>query len=223
MGNSIGSSRDTEAARGDYEEDSSFFRRQSGENRNSVDPHDHDDLEHSAETTGLYNVEGGDDEDHEVTGTTFQRALAKLKRVIFSENWLFLVVLGVVAALVGFGIDAGIYYLYELQVKFANLGTKWGAQYALWVTWSVVFSALAILPIILISANASGTKRKYLNSSSSLTRQQPCLFLYMSNHFDFDFFCRFTLLHLNTHPSSYLTSSWTFYSTLSLFCSCLNW
>lgn len=124
----------------------------------SADFVDHDDLDHSAETTGLYNVGGDDNDHHEPTGTTFQKALGRLRRVIFSENWLFLVVLGIVCALVGFGIDAGIYYLYEAQLKFSELGTKWGAQYALWVTWSVVFSALAILPIILISANASGTK-----------------------------------------------------------------
>lgn len=157
MGNSSSSSRDEEGGRPFQEEDDPFFEDRPSRTRRSADFGDADDLEHSAETTGLYNVEDENDEHHEVSGTAFQRALIRLKRVIFSENWLFLIVLGVVCALVGFGIDAGIYYLYEAQKKFAELSPVWGGQYALWVTWSVVFSALAILPIILISSNASGT------------------------------------------------------------------
>lgn len=157
MGNSSSSSRDEEGGRPFQEDDGPYFEDGPSGGRNSADFGENDDLEHSAETTGLYNVGGGEDEHHEVSGTAFQRALVRVKRVIFSENWLFLLALGIACALVGFGIDAGIYYLYEAQKKFAALSPVWGGQYALWVTWSVVFSALAILPILLISSNASGT------------------------------------------------------------------
>jgi hypothetical protein len=125
--------------------------------RQSSDWHsDGEDSESVAEARGLYSVEDTGDDDHHATHSLCSRAIKRLKRVIFSENWLFLIILGIVAALVGFGIDAAIYYLYVAQVKFSALAHVWGGQYVIWIVWCLVFSALAILPIILISPYASG-------------------------------------------------------------------
>lgn len=157
MGNNSSASRDEESFGGTFSEDEPRIGTLTMTRRDSNDFPEQEDLDHSAETTGLYNVEGSSDEDQLKHHNRCVRVLKTLRRVIFSENWLFLIVLGITAALVGFGIDAAIYYLYEAQVKFSQLSTKYAGQYALWVLWSVVFSFLAILPIILISANASGT------------------------------------------------------------------
>lgn len=124
--------------------------------RGAISDAEVDDDDDVMETTGLYNVDGGrEDEVAEHSGAC-RRVWQRLVKVIFSENWLFLIVLGILAALVGFGIDAAVHYLYVAQVKLTMLSTHKAVQYLVWVLWSLIFSALAILPIVLISSNASG-------------------------------------------------------------------
>lgn len=115
-----------------------------------------DEEDAALETTGLYNVDGGNEDPDHTHVSACRRIWHRLVKVIFSENWLFLIFLGLLAALVGFGIDAAIHYLYVAQVKLTMLSTHKAVQYIVWVLWSLVFSVLAILPIILVSSNASG-------------------------------------------------------------------
>ena len=129
----------------------------SSERRTGEDEAEVDDSDVTLETTGLYNVGGANEEENMDQVGACRRVWRRLVKVIFSENWLFLIVLGILTALVGFGIDAAIHYLYVAQVKLTMLSHHYGVQYLVWVLWSLGFSALAILPIILISSNASGT------------------------------------------------------------------
>lgn len=142
--------------RGDLNEERSRLTTGSQSRRTPVIQDDHDEAEY-ADTAGLYNVDDASEDDALHHTSCCQKFLTRLKRVIFAENWLFLIVLGLVTAIVGFGIDAGIYYLFMAETKLSALAPHWIGQYMIWIVWSLVFAVLAILPVILISPYASGT------------------------------------------------------------------
>jgi chloride channel 2 len=157
MGSSNSSPYEEEALRDTVTGDESPFDASTPVRRGRHEEGENDDSDTATETTGLYNVDEAYDESYTAASNRCTWLAKRLLRVIFSENWLFLIVLGLVAALVGFGIDAAIYYLFLAQVKLTALVSPWGVQYLVWILWSLIFSALAILPIILISSNASGS------------------------------------------------------------------
>lgn len=86
----------------------------------------------------------------------FSKVYNTILSYIFSENWLFLFLLGIIAALFGLAIDISIQFLFLGQLKLDEAIDNYALGWLVWVLWSILFSIFAILPIILISPNASG-------------------------------------------------------------------
>mmetsp|Transcript_21553 Transcript_21553/g.24056 ORF Transcript_21553/g.24056 Transcript_21553/m.24056 type:complete len:770 (+) Transcript_21553:36-2345(+) len=76
---------------------------------------------------------------------------------LWNENWLFLIVLGVVGALTCWAVDLGIVYVLRGQRLFSGLSSIYAVQWILYVLYALVFALIAVSAVQWISTDAGGS------------------------------------------------------------------
>jgi len=91
-------------------------------------------------------------------GTVLRKSLRKCWSVMWRENWLFLILLGLIGAGLVMLIDFTTVKLVELQVMFSNLGGQsFWLSWFLWLIYSCFFALISCASVLFISPHAAGS------------------------------------------------------------------